>query len=329
MTKKPNIYKLLEEEISKAELPDEEKNRRLSRLLNAKGQSINLMLVGPTGSGKSSTINSLFDMSVAKVGIGVDPETSEIDCYQLENLTIWDTPGLGDGIEADEEHSRQIIEKLSETDDSGNLLIDLVMVVVDGSSKDLSATYSLINEVLLPCLTPANSHRILIAINQADMAMKGNHWDNENNCPDEVLEKFLKEKCVSISERIKEASGIEFKPIFYCAGYTDDDGIQRSPYNLTKLLYHILLSLPAEKRLAVAENINDDDNMWEYDDDEADYREDISRSFSEVVFDNISEAAEKGFVSGGVVLGFPGAIVGGLLFGAAGAIKGVFKGLFG
>ena len=116
--------------------------------------------------------------------------------------------------------------------------------------------------------------------------------------------------------------------MFYCAGYTDDDGSRRKPYNLTKLLYHIVLSLPAQKRLVIAENINNDADMWEHDDGQEDYRGSISRSFSEVVLDNISEAAEKGFVAGGALLGFSGAIIGGLLFGAAGAIKGVFEGLF-
>ena len=40
-------------------------------------------------------------MQVAEVGVGVDPETSNITSYTLDNLTIWDTPGLGDGIEND------------------------------------------------------------------------------------------------------------------------------------------------------------------------------------------------------------------------------------
>lgn len=69
------------------------------------------MLVGATGSGKSSTINSLFNTSVAKVGVGVDPETKDIECYQMENLTIWDSPGLGDSIEKDGQYAREIVKK--------------------------------------------------------------------------------------------------------------------------------------------------------------------------------------------------------------------------
>ena len=39
-------------------------------------ENVNLLLVGATGSGKSSTINAMFNMQVAKVGVGVDPETA-------------------------------------------------------------------------------------------------------------------------------------------------------------------------------------------------------------------------------------------------------------
>mgnify|MGYP006982437931 CR=1 FL=1 len=34
---------------------------------------------------KCSTINALFDMEIAKVGVGVDPETMNITKYELDN----------------------------------------------------------------------------------------------------------------------------------------------------------------------------------------------------------------------------------------------------
>lgn len=283
------------------------------------------MLVGATGSGKSSTINSIFNTKVAKVGIGVDPETKDIECYQLENLTIWDTLGIGDSAEKDKEYVRQIVTKLSQVDDDGVPVIDLVMVVIDGSSRDLSSTYEMINNVIIPAITKENSHRILIAINQADMAMKWTHWDLENNCPDEVLKEFLEKKGESIKKRIFDGTGMKFDPIYYCAGYTDENQNQNKPYNLTKLLYHIVISLPVEKRIAIAENLNEDSTMWEDDDREKDYRAEISNSFAETVL----EFAEKGFTGGGMVLGMPGAVVGGLVCGVAGVIVGAFRKLFG
>lgn len=325
---KISIYDLLEKEIMNSELSENEKNKKLSKLIKARGEKINLMLVGATGSGKSSTINSLFNTDIAKVGVGVNPETNSIECYQLENLTIWDSPGIGDGIENDKQYSLEIANKLSETDENGIPIIDLVLVVVDASSKDMGTTYELINNILLPSITPENKDRIIIAVNQADMAMKGNHWDKENNCPDDILKNFLAEKCNSIKERVKQATGYEFNVMYYCAGYTDDDGTQRPPYNLTKLLYHVVLSLPTEKRIAIAENLNKDEDMWKFDDEEDDYVTRISQSFGETLWDTVTDYAEQGVVYGGAILGMPGAIIGSVLCGAAGAVVGIFKGLF-
>lgn len=323
-----NIYELLEKEIMESEMSEAEKNKKLSKLLKARGQKINLMLVGATGSGKSSTINSLFNTSVAKVGVGVEPETAHIECYQMENLTIWDTPGLGDSVIKDGEYSNEIVKKLSETDEDGTLLIDLVVVVVDASSKDLNTTYDLINKILIPCMTKENKDRIIVAVNQADMAMKGTHWDFENNRPDAVLEEFLVDKCTSIKKRIFEATECEFDVMYYCAGYTDEDGVQKPAYNLTKLLYKIMLSIPACKRLAIAENLNDNADMWEFDDDDEDYAERISDSFGEIFVETLADFADKGAEIGVVCLGVPGAVVGSVIGGVTGVVAGFFKGLF-
>ncbi len=320
------IYEFLEKEIMESNLSEEEKNKRLSKLLKARGQKINLLIVGATGSGKSSTVNALFDTKLAKIGIGTEPETKDIACYELENLTVWDTPGIGDNIEADKLYSENIVRKLSELDENGVPLIDLVMVIIDASTKDMTSVYNMINNIIIPSISQENSGRILIAVNQADVAMKGKHWDSENNCPDEVLEAFLKEKCRSVKNRLFEAVGFETEPIYYCAGYTDENGEQSKPYNLTKLLYHIVLSLPAEKRIAIAENLNGNSDVWEYDDGEEDYTGKISDTFAETVKDCISDFAERGVIYGGAALGMPGALAGGLIGGIIGAVTGVIKG---
>jgi predicted GTPase len=65
--------------------------------------------VGATGTGKSSTLNALFNSTVAKVGHGVDPETQIISAYSLHDyLRFHDSAGLGDGKDNDLTHSKNI-----------------------------------------------------------------------------------------------------------------------------------------------------------------------------------------------------------------------------
>lgn len=51
-------------------------------------QFVNILIIGATGSRKSSIVNALFNMSVAKVGATSDPETKDITSYVLGNLTL-------------------------------------------------------------------------------------------------------------------------------------------------------------------------------------------------------------------------------------------------
>lgn len=83
--------------------PTEAKTQTLRELIN-QAQSpetvvekpVNLLIVGRTGSGKSSLINTLFDAHKAEVD--VLPSTDKIQSYHWETdtgetLTLWDTPG--------------------------------------------------------------------------------------------------------------------------------------------------------------------------------------------------------------------------------------------
>ena len=150
--RKESIYEAMQNDIMNANLSEADKNKMLKNVMKLKEQRVNIMITGATGCGKSSTINAMFDTEVAKVGVGVDPETMEIEKYELDNLVLWDTPGLGDGKEADNRHAKNIIKKLSEVDENGEALIDLVLVILDGGTRDLGTSYELINSVIIPNL---------------------------------------------------------------------------------------------------------------------------------------------------------------------------------
>lgn len=95
----------------------------------------------------------------------------------------------------------------------------------------------MLNEVIVPNI---QADRILVVINQADMAMKGRHWNKETNRPDEVLVDFLERQALSIQNRVKEATGVTIrKPVYYSAEYG---------YNIEKLLDFIIDNIILERR---------------------------------------------------------------------------------
>lgn len=182
---------------------------------------LDVMVTGATGAGKSTTLNALFQKSVAKVGAGTDPETMELDSYELNDcFRVWDSPGLGDGVEADRSHKKKLIDLLYKTYESKGKLygfIDLVVVVIEGCNRDMGTAYTLLNEIIVPNF---QRNRILVIINQADAAMKGRHWNYDTNMPEQCLIKFLDDQALSVQKRVREATGVEIpRPVYYSAEY--------------------------------------------------------------------------------------------------------------
>jgi hypothetical protein len=236
----------------------------------------------------------------------------------LGNLIIWDTPGLGDTVENDKAHFAQIVGKLSETNEDGKLLIDLVLVVLDAGSKDMAVPYELINSTLIPNLGKYNENRILIVLNRSDMAMCGRHWDRERNAPDLALEAFLAEKAESVKRRVRNETGVAVEPVYYCAGYTDGEEKQK-PWNLSKLLFYVLMDLPPEKRLVLVDELNGDEENWESND--GDYILSVKESFLSSFKETVIADIKSGAVMGGVIIGIPGALVGGLIGSIVGGLR--------
>lgn len=316
-----DIFANMENDVKNSDLDESTKEKLLKNILKLKNQKVNLMVTGATGSGKSSTINAMFNTEVAKVGVGVDPETMDIKKYELDNLIIWDTPGLGDGKEKDRQHSKAIIKKLNKLDENGKPLIDLVLVILDGGSRDLGTSYELINQVIIPNLGENAKDRILIAINQADVAMKSRYWNYEKNQPEPKLVEFLEEKVKSVKKRIKEATGVDVEPIYYSAGFKDDDEEQK-PWNLSKLLYYIVKNTPTEKRLSYVNNISDKKEMWEEDDGLKKYKEEVQKSFMETIKETAQAGGEIGREIGEIFgMGKTGEVIGKVVGTGIGIVK--------
>lgn len=203
---------------------------------------LDVMVTGATGAGKSSTLNSFFNKKVARVGDGVDPETMELDAYSLtDKMRFWDTPGLGDGIQRDVEHSKKITELLNRTHHEEYYFLDMVLIIVEAGSRDIGTSIKLIDQVLMKNFP---EDRILVALNQADFAMKGNHWNETARMPDSTLVNYLEERAMSLQRRIRESTGLNIcKPVYYSARYN---------YNIERLYDLIIDHMPNSPRRVAA-----------------------------------------------------------------------------
>ena len=107
---------------------------------------LDVMVTGVTGAGKSPTLNAFFQKTVANVGDGVDPETMGLDAYKLNDFfRVWDTPGLGDGVEIDQMHKKKMIDLLYKTYTSDGQIygfIDMAIIIVEGANRDMGTTYT-------------------------------------------------------------------------------------------------------------------------------------------------------------------------------------------
>ena len=264
-----------------------------------KNTKINVLLIGGTGAGKSSTINALFHTSDIKtearatVGEGANPETMDIHRYELNNMVIWDTPGLGDSTKKDQRHQQKIIDLLKRSDDQGRPLIDLIILILDGSSRDFSSAYMLIKDVVAPHLQEDDKGRLLIGINKADKVMHHSFWDSVTNQPKPELIAKLDDLSETVRKRISDDTRFNPDVIYYSAGETYEERLIQEPYNLAKLLNFIIDHLPKKKRIAVASDINQNSSNFNSNDGKENYQGNIEKKFSDSFLEIIKSTLEK------------------------------------
>lgn len=204
---------------------------------------LDVMIVGALGVGKSSTLNALVGKSIATIGNSFYSMTEDIQSYNLSSkVRIWDTPGIGDSYLLSDVNNKMSMGMLLRTKAVSSAkwygLIDLVLLIVDASCKDLQATEKILNEIVLKNIAP---YRVLLAINKVDQALDGDNWNKRLQHPNELLSHYLDELSWQVENRINESTGINvIRPVCYSA---------KKGYNIRKLKDYILENVPKQKRI--------------------------------------------------------------------------------
>lgn len=176
---------------------------------------LDIVFIGPSGTGKSSTINRLLGRNVANVG-DIDPETSSIQSYNLtDNVRIWDTPGYGDSAQNDEmyfESLEQLLNRQYHTlggDRSVIYLVDLVVLIIDAPSRDIGTVTGILDR-LKSIGFPAN--RIVLVANRVDLIQS----------KIEKLPGAMRKRGNVLRKRIQEETGYALnRPIFISSNTTE------------------------------------------------------------------------------------------------------------
>ena len=110
----------------------EKKFHKKMEALKQRGEPVSILVIGPTGSGKSTLINALMGDTVARVGEGATSVTSEAEKYAGEyegvKIRVYDTVGFSDS------KGKGIMKEIEEIADTNKFDLVLVCVRLDSEA---------------------------------------------------------------------------------------------------------------------------------------------------------------------------------------------------
>lgn len=138
-----SLDKLAKEIEAQGNLTDEEKKIFAEAWKKKKAESLRIGIIGKTGVGKTTTVNSLFQAKFVTSRTVVGTDKAQYKDFVIPNggskLTIVDMPGYGRSIAEDEEYQKIYLDELP--------LCDIIIMVVQADSADFSDDQSMIQTI--------------------------------------------------------------------------------------------------------------------------------------------------------------------------------------
>lgn len=195
-----NLFEIVEKAIRDVDLPvsvTEKKTigKKLASAFRAEyARPPKIAVIGPTGVGKSSTINALFGTNLP-VG-HIKAETKSFVKKKIASpkggVIIYDTPGIGEDYEVDEKNKSRYKDVLREC--------DVAVWILSAADRRIAYDQIMIRDVV----NPANEEvakRLVVGVNKIDI-IHPNNWSKAANVPSKGQMENLNGRIIDIKEKL-------------------------------------------------------------------------------------------------------------------------------
>jgi len=163
-----------------------------------------IAIIGQTGVGKTSTINAMFNAGLEISHVRActqDSQEFEVPVSELNGskgiIKIYDMPGLGEDLDADERHKVTYKRVLA--------ICDVAVWVLDGVTRAYTPTQLALRDVVGAAM--GDLDRLVIGINKIDLIQPG-VWNEKYNLPSPEQEPSITEKIDDVLEKIGKVCSI-------------------------------------------------------------------------------------------------------------------------
>lgn len=165
-------------------------------------------IIGKAGVGKSTTINSLFNLEekVSHSDTGTTQDNERV--VRLPDggkLAIIDMPGMGEDIELDRRYMEIYRRVLPQS--------DVVLYVLQANTRALEQDQKILRDIVQNVMGNLKG-RLVIGLNQVDKMGPGS-WNDKFNFPSPEQQDNIDRKCQDIQQKISRSLGIKVEQIEY------------------------------------------------------------------------------------------------------------------
>ncbi len=282
-----NIFEALE--VAGASFSPEQKSRIEKKVSELVSYTPRIGVLGKTGAGKSSLCNALFGQDICAVSdveaCTRKPQDVLLQIGKGKGITLLDVPGVGESEDRDSEYAEMYRNLLPE--------LDVILWVLKADDRAYSVDIDCYNNVVKPHLEAGKP--FIVVLNQIDKIEPFREWNVPDRRPGPSQAKNIEAKVVSV------ATSFHLKQSQIIAVSAEEK------FGLTSLVDEIIFSLPDEKKLAIAREV-DVENL------SSKAKVEVKESTSRVI-GRIVAGVGKGAAVGGKIAGTLGAMVGGVVGG--------------